>query len=108
MRVTHSHRTAERTRPTARRHLSGPAAGTNHRHLQAAPVADQTHASHRMGRRTTASHRTRRLTVRVVVWTALGVVLLGVAAADSAPAAATVMVAQQVTSVSDVFTNIRN
>jgi type IV secretion system pilin len=48
------------------------------------------------------------LAMRVGVWAVLGMVLLGAASAGSTPAATVVVVAQQVTSVSDVFTNIRN
>jgi Type IV secretion system pilin len=50
----------------------------------------------------------RRTPLRVVTWAALGAAFLSLARADSPHAETVVVVAQQVTSVSSVFTNIRN
>jgi type IV secretion system pilin len=108
MRVTHSHRTAERIRPTADDHRSCPVAAITRGRLRAESTAYRSPPGHRMSRRITASLRRPRNAARVLAWAVAGAVLLGVATADSAHAATTVMVAQQVTSVSDVFTNIRN
>lgn len=44
----------------------------------------------------------------MVIWAVFGAVLLSLATADVPHAETTVVVAQQVTSVSTVFTNIRN
>lgn len=103
MRVTQP----QRTRVTADNHPSRPVAGTNCGRRQTTLTIGRPPASHRRNRRIATCLRRRALVVRVLVWAALGAALLSVVAAGSTHAA-TVVVAQQVTTVSDVFTNIRN
>jgi len=104
MRVTQPQRT-ERTRVTADGHPSKPAVGTNRRYLK--PVCRPL-GSHRRNRRAATCLRKHGLVARVLMWAVLAAVLLSMAAADSTRPAAAVVAAQQVTTVSDVFNNIRN
>lgn len=108
MRVTHPHHMIDQTRIVVDDCGAESAVGPNHRSSQHAPTVCRLSASHRMNRRAATCSRRRGLFVRAVVWVVLGVALLSVAAADSTPTEATVVVAQQVTTVSDLFTNIRN
>lgn len=108
MRVTHPHHTAEQTRVVVDDRSAESAVGPNHRFPRHTPTVHRLPANHWMNRRAAKCSRRRGLLVRAIAWVVLGVALLSVAAADSTPTAATVVVAQQVTTVSDVFTNIRN
>jgi chloramphenicol 3-O-phosphotransferase len=106
--VTHSHQPAEQARSTADGHRSESMARATHRRLRTKSTAYRSPTSHRMNQHATGSARVSGVVARCLAWAVLGAVLVGIAAADSAHAATAVVVAQQVTSVSDVFTNIRN
>lgn len=101
MRVTSPQRTAVNPHP------SGPSPLSDDRATAGSTVGSPT-ASHRRNPHTSACRRIRWPGIRVVIWGVVAAVLLSLVSADAPRAETAVVVAQQVTSVSAVFTNIRN
>lgn len=101
MRVTQPQRTTEPTDD----HPATPAVRNNRKYLK---TVCRSPASHQRNRRSATCLRRRGLVARVLMWAVLAAVLLSMTAADSTQPAAAVVAAQQVTTISDVFNNIRN